>query len=158
MDVSTAAVGERPPWLEMARRIAYDAHAGQTDKAGAPYVQAHVAEVAARVRHFGPVVEAVAWLHDVVEDTEFTLDDLCLAQMPREVIDAVDAITRRDGEPGDDYYLRVRANHDAWRVKVFGDIPSNTDPVRLAALPAETRQRLERKYAHALDVLIAGAA
>lgn len=135
-----------------ARAVARSAHEGQTDKVGEPYFDVHVADVAARVAAFGPLVEAVAWLHDVAEDTEVTVDDL-RETFPAEVADAVDALTRRPGEQADDYYARVKANPVARTVKVHGDIPSNADPERLALLPAETRARLEAKYAHALAVL-----
>lgn len=140
--------------VDRARRLAYDAHAGQTDKAGEPYVQAHVADVAARVHPWGPDAVTVAWLHDVVEDTEYTLDDL-RSVFSGVIVDAVDAITRRSGEATDAYYARVRVNDLARIVKMFGDIPSNTDPERLELLPAEVRNRLVGKYAHAIEVLAA---
>lgn len=139
--------------VDQARAVARSAHEGQTDKVGEPYFDVHVADVAYRVARFGPVVETVAWLHDVPEDTEVTLDDLREAGFPDEVCDAVDAITRRHGELSDAYYARVRANKPAQLVKLYGDIPSNTDPERMALLPPDVRARLNGKYARALAAL-----
>lgn len=149
---SPSTVVELRELVGQARAVARTAHEGQTDKVGEPYFDAHVADVAARVARFGPIVEAVAWLHDVVEDTEVTLDDL-RETFPADVVDAVDAITRRPGEQPDGYYMRVRDNGAARLVKVHGDIPSNTDPERLALLPPDVRARLSGKYAKALAAL-----
>jgi len=132
--------------------LALTAHAGQVDKAGAPYI-GHVARVAARVAD-GPEDEAarvVALLHDVVEDTKVTLAEV-EAQFGAEIAQAVDALTRRKSEPGESYYARVRANALALVVK-RADIDDNADPARLSLLPEETRNRLSRKYATARAAL-----
>lgn len=139
--------------VQDARELSRLAHEGQTDKAGEPYWETHVADVADRVAHLGPREQAVAWLHDVVEDTEVTLDELRHRGFPEEIVAAVDAITRREGEQPDAYYARVKANELARRVKVYGDIPSNTDPERLDLLPPDVRARLSGKYAKALAAL-----
>ncbi|MFT3969086.1 MAG: HD domain-containing protein [Micropruina sp.] len=134
--------------LSSAERRATTAHEGQVDKAGRPYIE-HPRRVADRVAEVDGRAAAgcVAWLHDVVEDGDVTLDEL------RDDFDdaIVDALTRRDGE-GDDYYRRVAPNDLAVAVK-RADIWDNTNPERLAALPASTRDRLQAKYAHALALL-----
>ncbi len=135
--------------VERARDIALEAHAGQTDKAGAPYIT-HPARVAARLAG-DPPAEVVGWLHDVVEDTGVTLDDLA-AEFPAGIVAAVDAITKRDGEDRDDYYRRVAANPLARKVK-HADLDDNSSPDRLAMLDPETQDRLRAKYAHAREVL-----
>ena len=143
-------------WIRVvqdARELSRLAHEGQVDKAGESYWEAHVADVADRVAHLGRAEQAVAWLHDVVEDTEVTLDELTRRGFPPEVVAAVDAITRREGEPSDVYYERVKADPTARLVKVYGDIPSNTDPDRMALLPPDVRARLSGKYAKALAAL-----
>lgn len=71
-----------------AKAIARGAHQGQTDKAGRPYLE-HPARVASRVNG-DSTAEVIAWLHDVVEDTNITLKDLA-QQFPPTVVDAVDA-------------------------------------------------------------------
>ena len=141
-----------------ARALATSAHAGQVDKAGAPYIT-HPERVAARVAggtptgtHDDAEAVAVAWLHDVVEDTAVTAADLAAAGFPGTVVAAVLALTRAPGEDPDGYYARVAADPLALRVK-RADIADNTDPARVAALDPATRERLAAKYAHALAVL-----
>ncbi|MBY6153542.1 HD domain-containing protein [Vannielia litorea] len=128
--------------------LALSAHAGQTDKAGAPYI-AHVVRVTARAD--GDLQKVVALLHDVVEDCDVPLSRIEQA-FGSEVAGAVDAITRRDGEEPDAYYARVTANPLARSVKLC-DIADNADPARLALLPEADRHRLEQKYTKARAAL-----
>lgn len=132
-----------------AEEIARAAHAGQVDKGGHPYIE-HPARVAARVRGHAQL-EAIAWLHDVVEDTSVTLAELS-AEFSPEIVDAVDAMTKRPGESLAEYYRRVRANPLALQVK-RADIDDNTDPQRAAQLDERTRARLAAKYAAAREAL-----
>ena len=138
--------------VEAAEELATRAHAGQVDKSGRPYI-GHPARVAARTRAHGggDVIEVVAWLHDVVEDTAVTVNEVEKAFGP-EIARAVDAITRHSTDVGDEYYHRVSANPIALAVK-RADIEDNLDPERTTQLDPETRQRLAAKYAHALSVL-----
>lgn len=143
---------------ERARSIATRAHRGQTDKSGADYID-HPRRVADRARHYAragqeDAAEVVGWLHDVVEDTAVTLDDL-RADFPEEIVTGVDAMTRRPDEDGDAYYRRVAAHPLARAVKQ-ADLDDNTDPARTALLDEETRERLAHKYAHAREVLAEG--
>lgn len=137
-----------------ARRLAETAHAGQVDKAGRPYVE-HVGRVAAAVADH-PVspglAQAVAWLHDVMEDCGLGELDLMAAGIPCEVVAAVEAITHRPYEPRVDYYARVRANELA-RVVKLADVADNSAPERLAALDDATRERLTEKYRKAREHL-----
>ncbi len=135
--------------VSLARSLATAAHRGQVDKAGAPYI-AHPARVAARLD--APMEQATAWLHDVIEDTAVTLDDLRAAGVPPRVVDAVEVLTRERGEDPQRYYARVAADELALRVK-RADIADNADERRLAALDRATGDRLRAKYAHALDTL-----
>jgi len=139
-----------------ARQLAAAAHTGQYDKAGEPYI-AHPARVAADVELTAPApmrdnAVAVAWLHDVVEDTDITLAEI-RTRFGSIVADAVGAITHRRHEPRAVYYRRVAANPLALLVKV-ADIVDNADPDRLAALDEPTRQRLQVKYETALGALL----
>lgn len=146
-------MGEADSLIEGAAALAGRAHAGQTDKAGRPYIE-HPSRVAARVAERYPdniVARGIAWLHDVVEDTDVTLEEI-RAQFGPEVADGVDAITHRPGEPREDYYRRVAANPTALLVK-GADLDDNGDPERLAMLDAATRVRLEAKYAKARTAL-----
>ncbi|WP_156251035.1 HD domain-containing protein [Pseudactinotalea terrae] len=140
-----------------ARHLAAAAHAGQYDKAGEPYI-GHPARVAADIELNAPApvrdnAVAVAWLHDVVEDTDVTLTEI-RTRFGSIVADAVGAITHRRHEPRAAYYRRVAANPLALLVKV-ADIADNTNPDRLAALDEPTRQRLHAKYEKALEALLA---
>lgn len=135
--------------LEMAQALAEDAHKGQVDKIDEPYI-GHVSRVAAGVRDagFGTEVQAVAWLHDVVEDTDVTLTDLIDAGFPPNVIGAVDTITKRPHEPFAAYYERVKANPTAMAVK-WHDVADNAREDRLARVAPDTRERLRAKYERA---------
>lgn len=137
------------PLVQLAQAIAVRAHTGQVDKNVRPYI-GHPARVAERVGG-DDGAQIVAWLHDVVEDTEVSLEDL-RRQFPDFVVDAVDAMSKRTGEPLDDYYARVRADPIARAVKL-ADIADNTDPDRLALLEEPTRLRLLAKYDHARRAL-----
>jgi (p)ppGpp synthase/HD superfamily hydrolase len=116
--------------LLQALRVARQAHAGQVDKGGSPYL-GHVMRVAATVAQGGDELQAVALLHDVVEDTDVTLDQLARQGFPTPVIEAVDALTKRDGEEYGDYLDRVCANEWARLVKL-ADLKDNQDLTRIA--------------------------
>jgi (p)ppGpp synthase/HD superfamily hydrolase len=135
--------------LDDAIQLARRAHEGQLDKGGRPYI-GHPLRVMGRVS--GDRERMVAVLHDVVEDTDVTTDDLAEAGCPSEVLQAVDAISRRPGEDHDVYLARVAANDLALLVK-RADIADNCSPDRMARLDDATRERLQLKYAHALRVL-----
>jgi len=121
-----------------------------------PYID-HPRRVAERVGQVDgrPETVAVAWLHDVVEDTATSLADLRAGGLGESVVAAVDALTRRPDE-GDEYYRRIAADDLAMVVKL-ADIWDNTDPVRLARLDENDRVRLQRKYRHALDLIAESA-
>jgi hypothetical protein len=135
--------------VDDAVRIARSAHDGQRDKSGQPYI-GHPLRVMARVD--GAHERMAAVLHDVVEDTAVTLADLRAAGCPEPVLVAVDALSKRPGEPQPDYLTRVAANPIALRVK-HADIADNSSPARLDLLDPATRQRLRAKYAEALRIL-----
>ena len=97
-----------------ARALATKAHEGKTDKAGLPYIT-HPERVVSRMEN--PEAQVIGWLHDTVEDTPITLRDIEATFGP-ETAAAVDAISRRDGEPWSDYLERVAANPMARQVKI----------------------------------------
>jgi len=98
-------------------------HRGQVDKAGVNYIL-HPLRVMLALKDQSPAVQAVAVLHDVVEDTSATLEHLRIAGFPEDVVTAVDAISRGDGERYADYLLRLVENPIARRVKL-ADIEDN---------------------------------
>lgn len=139
--------------VSRAKALAHRAHAGQVDKAGRPYIE-HVARVAAAVSD-DPEAEAVAWLHDVVEDHP-GFAHAVMHDFPHEVSLAAFELDRMTCSP-EMYYPCVRENKLALRVKL-ADIADNASEERLALLDEKTAARLRRKYAKAIAALIGGEA
>jgi (p)ppGpp synthase/HD superfamily hydrolase len=133
--------------VERAKALAYRAHAGQVDKAGRPYIE-HVARVAAAVDNDSEA-EAVAWLHDVMEDCP-KFEGEVRSTFPFGISEAVSALTRWHADIH--YYASVRSNPIALRVKL-ADIDDNSDESRLALLDDKTAARLRRKYTKARRAL-----
>ncbi|WP_065962426.1 HD domain-containing protein [Curtobacterium sp. UCD-KPL2560] len=135
--------------IEIARAIAHIAHIGQTDKAGNPYIE-HPARVAQRLSAEGNSENVVAagWLHDVLEDSPATRDDLHAAGVDWLVINMVELVTRTPDVTPEDYYAAIGRHGGATSIKL-ADIADNTDPSRLALLDDATIARLTRKYAKA---------
>lgn len=132
--------------VRRARALAIAAHDGQVDKAGRAYIE-HPARVVNHLVNATTQESVVAWLHDVVEDTDVTLEYV-EEEFGSQVAAAVDAITNRPHETKRDYYARVKANPIALTVKT-ADLADNTDPARLQQLEPNVRADLEAKYAHA---------
>lgn len=138
--------------VELAKALAYRAHAGQVDKAGRPYIE-HVARVAAAVSD-DPEAEAVAWLHDVLEDCDPEIH--CgLGGFPFEIEHRVSLLTRSQESSDADYYKYIGYDPIALRVKL-ADIADNADEARLALLDDKTAARLRRKYTKARRALKEG--
>ena len=93
-----------------------------------------------------------AWLHDVIEDTPITVGDLLNSGVRERAVDAVVALTRIDGVAPDDYYASIAMKPVSLLVKT-ADLGSNLAPERVGQLDAATRERLDRKYTHALEQL-----
>lgn len=126
--------------LDKAIEIATQAHAGQLDKAGKPYIS-HPLAVMGLVNT--ETEKIVAVLHDVVEDTPVTLDDLKAQGFRDEVLTAIQAITKVDGEDYTAYLERVKANPIALKVKI-ADMTHNMDLSRIAEPTAEDHERLSK--------------
>lgn len=138
--------------------IATKAHSGQVDKAGQPYIL-HPIRVATQVvkyKHASnqdkTALYVIALLHDVVEDTPVTLKTLKSQGFPRPILAAVDLLTKREGEPKEAYYARIKKNKLARLVKL-ADIGDNSDPIRLKLLPIKKQKQLKVKYSKALKYL-----
>jgi len=121
--------------LELAERFASSAHQGQFRRDGTtPYVE-HARRVAARLDQ--RTLKAVALLHDVLEDTSATEEELAAAGISREVIDAVRILTK-DGSPYESYLERVKSHPIARPVKVadmldnISDFPTEAQIVKYA--------------------------
>ncbi len=134
--------------LEKAIVLAATAHAGQRDKAGAPYIL-HPLRVMLRMR--SEEERIVALLHDVVEDTDWTFDRLYAEGFERQVVEAIDSVTKREGEAYDDFVDRVGRNAIGRRVKL-ADLEDNADVSRIAQPTEKDHQRIE-KYRSAMKRL-----
>lgn len=152
------------PTLDQTRALARQAHAGQLDKAGVPYIE-HVLAVGDALRPHGECAVMAGYLHDIVKDTGITLEDLRLMGYPEVVVEAVDAVSRRgtwpDLEPYSDLIERA-GRHPLGCLVKLADNAHNTDPVRVALLPepqthAEkvSRARRARRYEKARVNLLA---
>lgn len=128
-----------------AEALATSAHHGQTDKAGKPYIE-HPRRVAAKLE--SSEAKTVAWLHDVLEDTDISEAEL-REGFPDDVVDAVVALTKRPGQPTAEYYAQVRTRPLARQVK-HADIHDNLDPLRMALLDEATFERFATKYGKAI--------
>ena len=137
-------------YIDKAVTIAMIAHMDQTDKLNIPYIL-HPLSVMNSVE--GMEHKATAILHDVVEDSDYTIPMLRNMGIPVVVVDAVDCITKRDGEDYFVYLARVKSNPIALVVKL-ADIYHNTNPKRLGKLGGTQSARLCTKYAKALKYLL----
>lgn len=138
--------------VQDADALAVAAHRGQVDKAGAPYIE-HVREVARRLAVYGDEAMMAGLLHDIVEDTPVTLAQLRWMGFPETVVQAVDAVTQRRGEPYMDLIARAAADPLGRLVKL-ADNRTNSDEARLTLLDDKTAERLRQKYARAREVLL----
>lgn len=134
--------------LEEAIALAVRVHQGQKDKAGAPYIL-HPLRVMLAMDSEEAMMVAV--LHDVVEDTPITLEDLRAMNFPETVVAAVDILTRRPEESYEAFIERVKVNPLARKVKL-ADLEDNMDLRRLQHVTDRDKQRWER-YAKASKAL-----
>ena len=138
------------PTIERAIEIAATAHAGQRDKAGQPYIF-HPLRVMLRVD--GAHEQMAAVLHDVVEDTSVTLDNLAQEGFPSEVLRAIAALTKLPGETRLEAAARAAADPVARKVKL-ADNAENMDLSRLPNPTAKDYERL-REYEQVRAILLA---
>lgn len=142
--------GHIKPRMELALRIAMEAHMDQIDKGGEPYIF-HPLRVAERVA--GNREKTVAFLHDVIEDSEqHTIESLTEVGFPEDITDALDALTKREREPYKDYLARVRSNALATVVKI-ADLGDNVDISRLHGPPGKDDLARLDKYKYELKYL-----
>jgi (p)ppGpp synthase/HD superfamily hydrolase len=134
--------------LEKAIAVAAAAHAGQVDKAGEPYI---LHPIRVMLRLHGDDARIAGVLHDVVEDTEWTLDGLSEAGFSDVVVDAVESVTRREHETYEAFIARASKNPIGRRVKI-ADLEDNLDLDRIPNPTAEDHARIE-KYRRALEQL-----
>lgn len=134
-----------------AMKIAYAAHHGQVDKAGLPYIfhPIHLAE-----QMEDEVSCCAALLHDVVEDTDVTMEDLA-KEFPEEVIAVLHLLTHAEDVPYFDYVRSIKANPIAVKIKL-ADIAHNSDQTRCvdSGLTEEQLAYFREKYRKARTILL----
>ena len=139
--------------LERAIEIAATAHAGQVDKAGQPSILPPL-RVMLRVAEDHERMAAV--LHDVVEDTSVTLEQLAVEGFPAEVLQAVEALTKRPGESRLEAAARA-AVHAVARAVKLADNAENMDLTRIATPTEKDFARL-REYEQVRALLLSANA
>ncbi|MBZ0306293.1 MAG: HD domain-containing protein [Anaerolineae bacterium] len=136
------------PTLEDAIALAVETHRGQVDKAGKPYIL-HPLRVMFSVE--GDLAQTAAVLHDVVEDSDTTLNDLREMGYAEEVVHIVDCLTRRDDETYMELIARAKSHPVARQVKL-ADLRDNMDLRRFNELTAKDLERFQR-YRNAWNAL-----
>ena len=131
-----------------ALRISFDAHKSQVDKSDIPYVY-HPFHLAEQMKD--EYSTCVALLHDVVEDTDITLDELKSNGFPDEVIEALSLMTHSDDVPYLDYIRALKDNPIARKVKL-ADLAHNSDLTRLDRVDDKAIERIN-KYKQAILIL-----
>ena len=134
--------------VDLALSIARKAHEGQLDKAGVDYIE-HPIYVASQVDT--EEEKAVALLHDVIEDSPVSAEELLQAGLPETVVTAVQILTKKKEQDYQTYLETVKTNPLA-RVVKLADLKHNSDLSRLPSITAEDRERL-KKYKKAIDFL-----
>ena len=130
------------PLFDKAVEIATKAHQGQTDKSGKPYI-GHVMRVSLGCKTQKSKV--IALLHDVVEDTPVTPEQLIAEGIPADIVEAVLTLSRRQDEPYEEYINRV-APHPLCREVKIADMEDNMDIRRLAEIGEADVKRLKKYH------------
>ena len=134
-----------------AMKIAYAAHQGQVDKCGIPYIfhPIHLAEAME-----DEISCCAALLHDVVEDTSVTIEELA-REFPAEVIDVLKLLTHEDHVDYFEYVRAIKSNPIAVKVKL-ADLAHNSDQSRCvgSGLPPEKLAEWKQKYQKATAILM----
>ena len=133
---------------KLAMKLCFERHGKQVDKCGIPYPfhPFHVAESMTDEK-----TTCVALLHDILEDTDTTKEELIGLGFPADVVEAVCMMTHEDSVPYMDYVRQIKTNPMARAVKI-SDLKHNSDISRLNTVTEEDLKRVE-KYREALDIL-----
>ena len=134
--------------VKLAFEIAYEAHKGQYDKAGVEYIN-HPVTVSGKVDTENEKI--VALLHDVVEDTTVTLDDL-RQHFDEDIVYAIDLLTHKEEDDYMTYLSKIKANPLARAVKL-ADLEHNMDMSKFSRPTKADFDRLENKYKRAYAYL-----
>ena len=139
--------------LNKAIEIAAKAHSGQVDKVGCPYILHPLRVMLNYCKNESESVKICAALHDVIEDTDITLDELRAEGFSEEILAALDCLTKRENEDYDDFISRVLTNEIACKTKI-GDLADNMDMTRIPNPTARDEERT-KKYRKATERIMA---
>jgi len=134
--------------LEKAIQIALDAHRGKIDKGGSPYIL-HPLRVMLSMETVEEKIVAI--LHDVIEDSIVTIDDLRAENFSERILEALEPLTKKVHQSYEEYILAIKYNQLAKEVKI-ADLQDNMDIKRLNMLTAKDIERI-KKYRNAYDIL-----
>lgn len=132
-----------------AMKISFQAHKNQTDKNNIPYIY-HPIHLAEQMTDEKTI--CVALLHDVVEDTDITFEQLEEEGFSKDIIDALKLMTHEESVPYMDYVREIKTNAIATAVKL-ADLKHNSDLTRLDVVDEKALKRVE-KYKKAIDLLL----
>ena len=121
--------------------VAQEAHRGQRDKLGKPYIY-HPIRVAHSLQHYDEELQAAGLLHDVLEDTELTVEDLHLMEFPVGVISLVEILTKDENYTYKDYVRNIGYVKEAIIIKIADVMDNYSRPLR--PLPEESKGLQER--------------
>lgn len=134
--------------IDTALKIALRAHTGAVDKAGQPYI---LHPIRLMLKMTDDVEKATALLHDVIEDSDITANDLLAEGIPDTVVTAVLALTKQDHETYTAFVLRAKQHPIARKVKI-ADIEDNLNVLRIKTLTEKDLARIA-KYHKAWQLL-----
>lgn len=142
--------------ISAVRTMVREAHSGQVDKLGRDYVSAHLEPIAESLASYGEDAEVAGLLHDILEDTSVTSEELLSVGVPAHVVRAVESVTKRQGESYEGLIERAAADPLGRLVKLADNSRNLESNAALAETDPEAAARLRSKYERARERLLAG--
>lgn len=140
---------------EQAFELVEELFNNKTDKGGHPYIN-HLLRVSSNVK--GKKTKTVALLHDIIEDTDITKEDLIEMGFLEEIVEAVDILSRREKETYNDFILRIISSNNPLAIRVkIADLEDNMDLTRISNATQKDIDRVNKRYKPAYNSLILAA-
>lgn len=137
-------------WVD-AKKLALEKHKDQKCLGGKPYIF-HLERVACGVG-FDDKLRSVAYLHDIIEDTDTKLDDLVKLGFNPEVVEAVGLLTKNKNQEYEDYIFEISKNELATKVKI-SDLRDNMDLMRLEKITEKDKERVVKYMGSYLKLVV----
>lgn len=136
---------------EQAFELVEELFSNKVDKGGHPYIQ-HLLRVSSNVK--GKTAKTVALLHDVIEDTNTTKEDLIKMGFLEEVVEAVDILSRKENETYNEFILRIISSNNPLAIRVkIADLEDNMDLSRISNATQKDIDRVNKRYKPAYESL-----